>query len=603
MQKFNRLTIKTCFRPLQESINSKSVKNTHTHLIVNGRMESDILLRWRLFHFGSTADACHMFDKMPEQDDVSSWNRLITGYTKLGKLESAHQLFDKMPARDVVSWAALISGYHKRGRSGDALKLFCQMMQCSVKPNEFIFASTLSTCASIFSINLGKQMHGYIIRTGLESNVFVGSALVDLYAKCESIDDARQVFDEMPERNTVSWATMIGGYARNQFGGEALELFCEMRKVDMKQESSAFASALIACGSLAALVHGKIVHAQIVRTGFHSNFIVENAIVDMYAKCGAMVDAHQMFDRMSARDVVSWTAMIVGYIQNGYSEEALKLFQRVLWTDVKPDPFTFASILSACASLALLELGKQLHAHIIGTGYASSLSVETSLVNVYAKCGSIDVAAQVFDKMVCKNLVSWNAMIAGYAHNGNGKEALQLFEVMLEAGMKPDDVTFLGILSACSHAGLVDVGCHYFDVMRRETNILVTTDHYTCMIDLLGRAGRMSEAEDIVNNMPVKPNAAVWKALLHACRIHGNVELGERAAERLIQWEPEKASTYVLLSHVYATANRWKDAENVRKMMKDGGVKKEAGCSWIQVKGNVYTFFAEDTSHSQSQKI
>ncbi|XP_057845674.1 pentatricopeptide repeat-containing protein At2g13600 [Cryptomeria japonica] len=584
---------------LQNSIPSRSL-GSHTHFNANSYMS---YLK-RLIHYnGHATDARHMFDKTPQRDEVSYWNRLIQSCAKSGNLKTAHQLFDKMPTRNVVSWNAMISGYDQYGLKEKVLNLFCQMVHSGVKPDQFTFPSTLRSCGFLSALNPGKQLHGYIIRTGFESNAFVGSALIDLYAKCEKTGDARRVFDEMPERDTVLWTTMIGVYAQNQFAEESLKLFCKMQKEDMKQDSIILLTVLIACGSLAALAQGKMVHAQVIKAGFHTNYIVGNAIVDMYAKCAAMKDAHRMFDRMSERDVVSWTAMIVGYIQNGYCEEALKLFQKLLWTDVKPNRFTFASTLSACANLAMLELGKQLHAHIVGVGYESVLSVESSLISMYAKCGSIDDAALVFNQIASKDLISWNAMIAGYAINGNGKEAFQLFKLMIEADMNPDRITFLNVLSACSHAGLVNEGCLCFELMRREYINLVTTNHYACMIDLLGRAGQLSEAENIVNNMHIKPDALVWKALLHACRIHANVELGERAAEHLLQCEPEEPSNYVLLSNVYAAANRWPDAAKARKLMKDRGLKTQRGCSWIHVKNRLYAFVAENTSHPLSEEI
>ncbi|XP_057849912.1 pentatricopeptide repeat-containing protein At2g13600 [Cryptomeria japonica] len=608
MEKMKQLTLISYIRLLQNSINPKSltdVRQAHAHLISNGYMLG-VFLGNRLIDMyvkcGSIVDACHVFDKMAQRD-VTSWNSLITGYTKTGDLENARKLFDKMIRRDVVSWTALISGYDQQGHNEAALRFFSQMVQSCTKPNQFTFASALSSCASLLAFNSGKQVHGYIVRTGFESDVFVGSALIDLYAKCGSLDDARRVFDKMPEQSAVSWTTLMVGYAQNQSGEETLRLYCRMRRAEMKQDRVALVSALIACGSLASLVHGRIVHAKVITTGFCTDSFVGNTVVDMYAKCGALRDACQMFDRMSEWNIVSWTALIAGYVQNGYSEEGLKLFQKLLWTDVKPNPFTFASTLSACASLALLELGKQLHVHIIGTGHESFLTVANSLVTVYAKCGSIDYAAQVFYNIACKDLVSWNAMIAGYAHNGDGKEALQVFEVMLQTDMKPDQITFLAILTACCHAGLVDEGCYYFDLMRRKHNTFLTNDHYACMIDLLGRAGRICEAEDIINNMTIEPDAVVWKTLLGACRIHANVEVGERAAKHLISWEPETSSTYVLLSNVYAAASRWSDVAKVRKLMKDRGVKKEAGHSWIQVRDRVYTFIAEDTSHPHSEQI
>eukprot|EP00253_Pinus_taeda_P006015 PITA_06015 len=595
-------------REREGSMNPNSlaeVRQTHAHLITIGSI-AGLFMGNRLIDMyvkcGSVEDAGYVFDKMRERD-VSSWNSLIAGYTRVGDLENARQLFDKMLKRDVVSWTSLISGYDQNGQSEEALKLFFQMRQAGCKPNQFTFASTLSTCASLQSLYEGKQVHGHAVRTGFEASVFVGSALVDLYAKCGTLKDARQVFDKMPQRNTVSWTTLMVGYAQNQFGKEALKLFCDMQQAGIRQDRIAFVSALIACGSSADVMQGKKVHAQIIVTGFRMDPSIGSAIVDMYAKCGLVRNARQMFNIMCEWDVVSWTAMIGGYVQNGYAEEAIKLFLKMLQSDVKPNPFTFSSALSACANMAVLEVGMQLHAHVIGTGYESFLTVGNALVSLYAKCGNIDEATRMFDNIASKDLISWNTMIVGYGQNGNAKEALQLVNLMLDSKLKPDEITFLGILSACNHAGLVDEGCHYFDIMRLEYNIPAKADHHACLIDLLGRAGRIHDAVAMVDGMPIETDAVVWKALLGACRIHGNVELGERAAEHLILRDPENASTYVLLSNVYAAAGRWDDAAKVRKMMKDRGIKKDAGCSWIEVKNKVHTFVAEDTSHPQSKEI
>eukprot|EP01018_Ginkgo_biloba_P001986 Gb_13633 [translate_table: standard] len=417
---------------------------------------------------GNLLNAREVFDKMIVRD-VSSWNIVIAGYVKCGRIEDARQLFDKMPERDAVSWSSMIAGYTRHGNCEEAMKLFSQMRRRGIKPNEFTFGSVLCASANLPLLGQGKQVHGLVIKSDFKSNVFVGSALVDMYTKCGSIDDARKQFDQMPERNSVSWNAMVAGYAQ------------------------------------------------------HS--------------CG---------------------------------EEALNLFRQMQGEGVKLDKFSFSTILNACASLRALERGKHVHAHVIKTGFESNVFVGSALVDMYAKCGCIDDARQVFDKICKRDLVFWTTMITGYAQNGCGKDVLEFFEQMLKLGMKPDHVTFTGVLSACSHAGLVDEGRQYFDSMVRDHCIKPTPDHYGCLIDLLGRAGCLDEAEFFIKNMPIEPDAIVWGALLSACRIH---------------------------------AGRWGDAAKTIKMMQDRGVKRSSGCSWIEITNKLFSFQVADSSHPESEEI
>eukprot|EP01018_Ginkgo_biloba_P019749 Gb_26057 [translate_table: standard] len=424
-----------------------------------------------------------------------------------------------------------------------------------------------------------------------------------MYARCGDIEDACQVFYSMSKRDVVSWTAMISGYSLHGHDEKALNLFSQMQRADMKPNELTFSSVLSSCASLAALKQGEQVHAHIIRTGFQSHVSVGNSLTTMYAKCGSIEPARQLFDKMPERDMVSLTAMIAGYAQHGNGEEALNIFSLMHRLVLKPNNFTFIGVLSSCAILAALREGKQLHADIIKTGYDSHISVGNTLVSFYAKCGSIENACQVFNTMPKKDVVSWNTIIKGYAQHGYGEEALQLFTEMQQTGMKPDCITFVGVLCACSHAGLVDQGCRYFNSMSQDYCLMPSLDHYGCMVDLFGRAGRLVEAEEFINNMPFEPDATVWGALLGACRIHKNLELGKCIAERLLELKPECPATHILLANMYAAAGRWNDAANVRKMMKDKGLKKQPGCSWIEVKNRVHSFLVGDRSHAQTEEI
>eukprot|EP01018_Ginkgo_biloba_P013190 Gb_32456 [translate_table: standard] len=653
-------------------------------------------------------------------------NTLVHMYAKCGSLVDARGVFNDMPERDVFSWTVMIAAYSRHGFPEEALTLFHQMQRTDIQPNQFTFASVLPACAELAALEQGNKIHDEIIRSGCQSNVFVENALVNMYAKCGSLEKARKLFDAMSQRDAVSWNTMIAGYAQsgrvdealklfqeipqpdvvswtlmvagyaqngrvdealhlfqempkrdvvswtamiagcvqNGQGVEALKIFQQMQLQGVKPDPNTYASVLPACANLAALEQGMEIHEDIIRSGLN-DIVVENALVDMYAKCGSIEKARNVFDKMSLRnavswntmiagyarqgrvdealrvlqemprpDVVSWTLIMAGYTQSGYVDDALKLFQEmskrdvVSWTvmiagctqngqgvkalklfrqmqlaGVKPNPNTFSSVLSACGNLAALEQGMEIHEEIIKFGFQSDVFVENALVDMYAKCGSIKMARKLFDKMQHRDVVSWTAMIAGYAMHGYGKEALKLFEQMQHSGMKPNSVTLVSILCACCHAGLVDEGRHYFDCMCQYYHITPEMEHYTCMVNLLGRAGRLDEAQDFLNRMPIEPDATVWRCLLGACRIHINIELGEYVAERLFELEPRNAAPYVLLANIYALAGKWDDSENVWRMMKDRRVKKPPGCSWIEVHKHVHAFITGDRSHPQTQKI
>eukprot|EP01018_Ginkgo_biloba_P022611 Gb_35108 [translate_table: standard] len=535
--------------------------------------------------------------------DIFQGTKLVHMYGKCGSLVDARKVFDKMADCNVVSWNTMIAGYVENGEGEEALKLFHQMQWAHIKLSKFTASSVLKACTILSALQAGKEVHAHVIRINFESDVFVGSGLIDMYSKCGSAKDAHNVFGNMSERNVISWNVMIAGYSQNGYGEQALKLFWQMQEVGIKPNQFVFSSVIGVCSSLALMEQGKQVHAQVVKTGFESSIFVGSALIDIYAKYGNIEDAHIVLDKMPLRDVVLWTSMITGYAQQGQNEEALNLFCQMHRKLIKPNQFTFSSVLRSCASLAGLEQGRQIHAHIIKSRFESDVSVGNSLVTMYARCGSIEDAQNVFDAMPSRNVVSWNAMISGFAQHGYAKEALKLFEQMQCAEVKLNHITFVGVLSACSHGGLVDEGRYYFDSMNRDHCIRHRMEHYACMVDLLGRAGNLDEAEDFINKIPVESSALVWRTLLGACRVHANLDLGKRAAQALLELDPKDSAAYVLLSSIYAIFGRWDDVAKVRKMMKDGGVEKELGRSWIKVKNRVYEFIVEDRSHPQTDQI
>eukprot|EP01018_Ginkgo_biloba_P013233 Gb_05439 [translate_table: standard] len=522
-------------------------------------------------------------------------NTLVNMYTKCESLVDARRIFDEMLKRDAFSWNIMIGAYSRQGFPEEALVLFHQMQRTGIQPNQFTFAKVLPVCAKLAALEQGLEIHEDIIRSGVQTDVFVESALVDMYAKCGRIDKARYVFDKMHQRNVVSWNAMIAGYTQYGHVDEALKLFQEMPEPDTVSWNTMMAG-YAQSGNVDEAV-------KLFRKMPKPNVISWTSVIAGYKQSGRVDEALKLFQQMPERDAVSWTAMIAGYVQSGQALEALKLFGQMRLAGVKPDQNTFATVLPACANLVALEQGMEIHEEIVRRGVQSDVYVESALVDMYAKCGCIKMARDLFDKMHQRDAFSWTVMIAAYAMHGCGEEALKLFEQMQHSGMKPNDVTLVCVLSACCNAGLVDKGWKYFYCMSQYYHVTPTMEHYVCMVDLLGRAGRLVEAQDFINKMPIKPDVTVWSCLLGACRMHSNVELGEHVAEKLFQLDPKNAAPYVLLSNIYAAVGRWDDSVNVRRMMKARRIKKTPGCSWIEVNKQVHAFVVGDSSHPQMPKI
>ncbi|KAK8268924.1 hypothetical protein V6Z11_D11G098000 [Gossypium hirsutum] len=529
---------------------------------------------------------------------------LVDMYAKCNCILEAEYLFKMMPnKRNHVMWTAMVAGYSQNGEAFKAIECYRDMVVEGVASNQFTFPSVLTACAAVQARNFGTQVHSFIVRSGFEANVFVQSALIDMYAKCRDLDSALIVLENMEVDDVVSWNSMLVGCVRQGCEEEALSLFRKMHARDMKLGNFTYPSVLNCFASTKDMNNAMSVHCLIIKTGFEAYKLVNNALVDMYAKQGNMDCAFQVFNHMPNKDVVSWTSLVTGYARNNHHEEALKLFCDMRLAGIHPDHVVLASALSACAELTVLELGQQVHADFVKSGLQSSTSVDNSLVTMYAKCGCIDDASRVFDSMQIRDAVTWTALIVGYARNGKGKDSVRFYDQMIASGTKPDYITFIGLLFACSHAGLLERGRLYFASMEKEYGIKPGPEHYACMIDLLGRSGKLVEAEMLLNEMDVEPDATVWKALLAACRVQGNLELGERAAKNLFELESKNAVPYIMLSNMYSAAGKWEDAARIRRTMKWKGISKEPGCSWIEVNSRVHTFMSEDRGHSRTTEI
>ncbi|CAN6689762.1 unnamed protein product [Malus baccata var. baccata] len=541
--------------------------------------------------------------KLGYESDSFSANALVDMYAKVKSLEDAVTVFEKIEQPDIVSWNAVIAGCVLHEYHGRALKFFRRMKGSGIRPNMFTLSSALKACAGLGFKKLGRQLHSFLIKMDTESDSFVNVGLIDMYCKCEMMSNARVLFDMMPKKDMIAWNAVISGHSQNGEDIEAVSLFSEMYKEGVEFNQTTLSTVLKATASLQAIDVCEQVHALSVKTGFESDMYVINSLLDTYGKCGKVEDAARIFKECPIEDVVAFTSMITAYSQYEQGEEALKLYLQMLERENKPDSFVCSSLLNACANLSAYEQGKQIHVHILKFGFMSDAFAGNSLVNMYAKCGSIEDADRAFAEVPERGIVSWSAMIGGLAQHGHGREALNFFTQMLKDGVPPNHITLVSVLCACNHAGLVTEAKKYFESMTELFGVVPRQEHYACMIDLLGRAGKINEAMELVNSMPFQANASVWGALLGAARIHKNVELGERAAEMLLVLEPEKSGTHVLLANIYASASMWDNVAKMRKLMKDDRVKKEPGMSWIEVKDQVHTFIVGDRNHSRSDEI
>ncbi|XP_059630806.1 pentatricopeptide repeat-containing protein At4g21300-like isoform X2 [Cornus florida] len=530
-------------------------------------------------------------------------NTLVAMYSKCRRLSDARKLFETMPKVDLVPWNGMIGGYVQNGLMCQASDLFCEMISAGNKPDSITFASFLPSIAESASLNKGKEVHGYIVRHGVTLDVFLKSALIDIYFKCRNVEMARNVFNQSTATDVVICTTMISGYVLNGMNIDALGIFRWMLHEQMTPNAVTLASTLPAFAALAALNLGKELHGYILKNGLVGRCYVASAMTDMYAKCGRLDIACQIFRMMSDRDSVCWNSMITNYSQNGKPEEAIDLFRQMGMEGAKYDCVSVSAALSACANLPALNYGKEIHGFMMRGAISSDLFAESALIDMYAKCGNLDLACRVFDRMQEKTEVSWNSIISAYGNHGRLKESLTLFHKMMEEGFQPDHVTFLAVISACGHAGQVDEGNHYYRRMTKEYDIAARMEHYACMVDLFGRAGRLNEAFEIIKSMPFDPDAGVWGTLLGASRVHGNVKLAELASRHLFDLDPQNSGYYILLSNVHADAGKWESVLKVRSMMKERGVQKIPGYSWIEVDNCTHTFVAADTSHPQSSQI
>ncbi|CAL9123728.1 unnamed protein product [Musa textilis] len=539
--------------------------------------------------------------------DVFSGSALVDMYAKCGRIREAVVALELMPEPNVVSWNAVVAGYARAGDAKAAFHVSRRMEREGVMLDEATFASLLTLLEGAADYGLMSQAHAKIVKSGRTADTIVYNAAIAAYSQCGSVADSRKIFDKMDRvKDVVTWNSMLAAYACHGFTADAIELFARMQKLGIDPDMYTFTSAISACFDRGRSGDGRAVHAVAIKMGFDDALPVSNALVAMYIRAGedgAVEDAWRCFRSMELKDSVSWNSMLTGLSQSGSGEAAAKLFAHMRSVQVEIDQYSFSATLRSCSDLAVLQLGRQIHGLALRSGFAANEFVGSSLIYMYSKCGVLGDARQAFDETPHGSSVTWNSMIFGYAQHGRGRTALDLFSEMREREVSPDHITFVGLITACSHAGLVEEGSRLLKLMRPAFGVPLRMEHYACGVDLFGRAGRLDEAKKLVESMPFEPDAMVWMTLLGACRIHGDMALARHVTERLRLSEAEHHSTYVLLSHMYSGLGLWADRAAVQRTMRSRGLSKVPGWSWIEITDEVHCFNAEDRSHPRSEEI
>ncbi|CAJ1848259.1 unnamed protein product [Sphenostylis stenocarpa] len=531
-------------------------------------------------------------------------NTLLCFSLNLRTTQYATVVFSQTPHPNIFLYNTLIRGLVSNEDFHDTVSLYASMRQRSTfAPENFTFPFVLKACARLKNTHLGLTLHSLVIKIGFESDVFVNTGLICFCSKNGFLSHARQVFDEILDKNVVSWTAIICGYVEFGYCEEVVGLFRGLLEMGLRPDNFTLVRVLYACSKVGDLASGRWIDGYMRESELCGNLFVATSLVDMYTKCGSMEEARRVFDRMEERDVVCWSALIQGYAANGMPKEALEVFFEMQRENVKPDCYAMVGFLSACARLGALELGNWARDLVDGDEFLCNPVLGIALIDFYAKCGSVAQAVEVFKRMRRKDCVVFNAVISGLAMCGHVGAAFGVFSQMGKVGMQPDGNTFVGLLCGCTHAGLVDDGRRYFSRMSCVSAVTPTIEHYGCMVDLLAHAGLLVEARDLIKSMPMKANAIVWGALLGGCRLHKDTQLAEHVLKQLIDLEPWNSGHYVLLSNIYSASRRWDEAEKIRSSLSQKGMQKLPGCSWVEVDGVVHEFRVGDTSHPLTLQI
>ncbi|WMV44465.1 hypothetical protein MTR67_037850 [Solanum verrucosum] len=515
----------------------------------------------------------------------------------------AKLVFNQTQEPNIFLYNTMIRGLVSNNCFHQSIEFFHGMRNEGFLPNNFTFPFLLKSCTRLSNFELGVKAHGLVVKGGFDYDVFVKTGLVCFYARCGFLDDAHQMFDDIPEKNVVSWTAIMTGYIDFGKFKEAIGLFRRSLEMGLSPDSFTLVRVLSACSRVGDVSAGEWIHRYAVEMDMGRNVFVNTGLVDMYAKCGEMAKAREVFDEMVEKDVVSWSAMIQGYAVNGLPKEALEVFYRMQRQSVRPDCYSMVGVLSACARLGALEVGEWASKLMDMNEFLSNAVLGTALIDMYAKCGRMVSAWEIFKQMLVKDRVIWNAVVSGLAMHGYVKSAFCCFGQVEKLGIKPNGNTFIGLLCACTHAGLVDDGRKYFQSMTHLYSLEPAIEHYGCMVDLLGRAGLLDEAHSLIESMPMNANAVIWGALLSGCRLHRDTKLAEHVLKQLIELEPWNSGNYVHLSNIYASNNKWDDSEKIRSCMNERRMQKIPAYSWIEIDGIVHEFLVGDTYHPISDNI
>lgn len=571
--------------------------------------------------------------------DVSVVNALVSFYLRIGQMREAESLFRGMAFRDLVSWNSVIAGFTSNGEWLKAVELFHEFIFVEMlRPDSITILSILPACARLYNLQVGRQIHGYIIQhPGLREDTSVGNALISFYTKCGDIEAAVHTFLFMCKRDLISWNAMLDAFAETKLETHFVNHLHGMFLEGVRLDSITILTVLQFYGTVSRAGKVKEAHCFAIKSGLllgHGEPTLGNSLIDAYAKCenmdyafkmfeilsgkrnvvtcnsiisgyvncGLHDNAHMIFKNMSVRDLTTWNLMVRVYAENDCPSQALSLFHELQNHGMKPDAVTVMSLLPVCAQTASVQLLRQCHGYVTRFCF-SDVCLNGALLDVYSKCGGITAAYKLFKLTPQKDLVMFTAMIGGFAMHGMGEEAFGVFNHMLELGLKPDHIIITAVLSACSHTGLVDKGLEIFDSIDKVHGIKPTMEQYACVVDLLARGGRINDAYSFVTKMPIEANASIWGTLLGACRNHQEVEMGRAVADRLFEIENNNIGNYVVMSNLYAANARWDGVIEIRKLMKTRDLKKPAGCSWIEVEGSKNVFIAADFSHPQRSSI
>ncbi|XP_049367617.1 pentatricopeptide repeat-containing protein At1g18485-like [Solanum verrucosum] len=530
--------------------------------------------------------------KLGLADELTVNNSLVDMYCKVGYFSDAQILFEKNESKNVVSWNSIIGGYSGGGDDRGTFHLMRRMQSTNeyVKANEVTLLNVLPVCQEESEQLIVKELHGYSLRNGLEYHELLTNAFIAAYAKCEFLRYAELVFYGVANKTVSSWNALISGYAQNEDPSKALALSSEMMDSGLLPDWFTIGSLLFACSHLKLLHCGTLIHGFVLRNGLETDMSTLVSLVSFYMTCGKYELAQRLFDRIEDKNVVSWNVMIAGYLQNALPDKAFCLLRDMVSHRFQPDEISVTSVLGACSKLPAVRLGKEVHCFALKSNLIEDSFVHCSIIDMYAKSGFIEMSKYVFGHIPLKDIASWTAMITGYAVHGLGMEAIELFQEMQKSGFSPASLTYVSILMACNHAGLIEEGRQYVKEMQTLHGLKPELEHYACVIDMLARAGQFDDALNLMAEMPMQPDTQIWCSLLNSCIVHAQSNLGKKCANKLLELEPKRAEIYVLVSNFFARYGDWDSVRQVRDKMKELGLQKEIGCSQIEIGGKSYNF-------------